>query len=85
MQRPASFASPYVAGQAPPSCAMQVQRTSELGALSPYAAPFQCGCYFEASPAVNGVTPPGCTPCTTAADCVNPARPACNLGYCEVQ
>jgi hypothetical protein len=34
---------------------------------------------------VNGAAPAGCTSCNTANDCTNPARPACNLGYCEVQ
>jgi hypothetical protein len=27
----------------------------------------------------------GCTSCNTANDCTDPSRPACNLGYCEVQ
>ena len=33
----------------------------------------------------NGAAPPGCTTCATANDCNDPARPACNLGFCEVQ
>jgi hypothetical protein len=68
-----------------PGCAMQVQRDSELGALSPYSPPFQCGCYFESRPSVNGAASPECTKCATANDCTDPNRPACNLGYCEVQ
>jgi hypothetical protein len=64
---------------------MSVQRTAELGPMSPYSPPFQCGCYFEASPSVNGSAPPECTRCNTANDCRDPARPACNLGYCEVR
>jgi ABC-type phosphate transport system substrate-binding protein len=80
-----SLVDAFIGASLVPSCAMSVQRQSELGPLSTYAAPFQCGCYFEASPSVNGTPGPGCTACTTAADCTNPARPACNLGYCEVQ
>jgi hypothetical protein len=80
-----SLVDAFIDSSLVPSCAMTVQRQSELGPLSPYDAPFQCGCYFQASPHVNGVAPPGCAACTTAADCTNPARPACNLGFCEVQ
>jgi hypothetical protein len=75
----------FIGASLVPSCAMSVQRTSELGALSTYSAPFQCGCYFESSPSTNGAPQAGCTRCTTAADCQDPARPACNLGYCEVR
>ncbi len=80
-----SLVDAFIAASLVPSCAMSVQRQDELGALSSYVAPFQCGCHFEASPNVNGVAPAGCTPCVSAVECTNPARPACNLGYCEVQ
>jgi hypothetical protein len=80
-----SLLDAFVGASLVPSCAMTVTRSTELGPLSAYAAPFQCGCYFEASPSVNGTAPAGCAPCATAADCTDPARPACNLGYCEVQ
>jgi hypothetical protein len=73
----------FIGSSLVPSCAMMVQRTSELGALSAFAPPFQCGCYFDAS--VNGGAPAGCAKCTTSNDCEDPRRPACNLGYCEVQ
>jgi hypothetical protein len=67
-----------------PSCAMSVQRQDELGPLSTYSPPVQCYCHFQAL--VDGIVPPGCTPCPAGAvQCTNPARPACNLGYCEVQ
>jgi hypothetical protein len=75
----------FIGASLVPSCAMSVQRAMELGPLSTYSPPFQCGCYFEASPDVNGSPPAGCSVCKTANDCTNPARPACNLGYCEVQ
>jgi hypothetical protein len=75
----------FISSSLVPTCAMSVQRGSELGAMSAYSPPFQCGCYFEASPSVSGAAPPGCTRCATANDCTDPRRPACNLGYCEVQ
>jgi hypothetical protein len=74
----------FIGASLVPSCAMRVQRTTELGPLATYAPPFQCGCYFEAS-LNNGQVPTGCTTCAGAVDCQDPARPACNLGYCEVQ
>jgi hypothetical protein len=73
----------FIGSSLVPSCAMTVQRSSELGPLSTYSAPFQCGCYFDAS--VNGVADPGCMKCNTSNDCSDPQRPACNLGYCEIQ
>jgi hypothetical protein len=75
----------YIGSGLVPSCAMSVQRTRELGPLSVYSPAHPCGCYFEASPSVNGSAPPECTKCETANDCKDPARPACNLGYCEVR
>jgi hypothetical protein len=82
---PRGLLDAFIASSLVPSCAMSVQRASELGPLSSFAPPFQCGCYFEASPDVNGAPAAGCTPCNTANDCTDPTRPACNLGYCEVQ
>jgi hypothetical protein len=64
-----------------PTCAMNVQRDAELGSLSPYSAPFQCGCYFESK---KGTLPPECARCMTSNDCPG-NRPACNLNYCEIQ
>jgi hypothetical protein len=82
-----SLLDAFIASSLVPSCAMKVTRTTELGPLSSYASPFQCGCYFDAS--VSGVaapaSPAGCTRCATANDCTDPARPACNLGFCETQ
>jgi len=63
-----------------PECAMTVQRSTELGALSSAAPNRACGCYWDALS--NGST--DCKTCTGTADC--PAeRPACNYGYCEMQ
>jgi hypothetical protein len=63
-----------------PVCAMKVARSTEMGPLSPFTPGFGCGCYFELK--VNGGT--SCTKCNGPADCPA-ARPACNIGYCEVQ
>ncbi len=73
----------FIGSSLVPSCAMSVQRSTELGQLSVYTAPYQCGCYFEES--VNGVKSEGCTPCVTATECTDPTHPACNLGFCERQ
>jgi hypothetical protein len=82
-----SLLDAFISASLVPSCAMRVTRSSELGALSSYAPPFQCGCYFDAS--VNGIvapaSPPGCTRCATNNDCTDPTRPTCNLGFCEAK
>jgi hypothetical protein len=71
----------FIAASLLPTCAMTVQRDTELGSLRPYSPPFQCGCYFESK---RGMPGPECTPCSNAKDC--PAtRPTCNLNFCEVQ
>jgi len=80
---PQQLLAAFIGSSLVPTCAMGVQRSSELGPVSQYSAPFQCTCYFEAT--ADGQAPDGCTPCTTASDCSDPSRPACNLGYCEVQ
>jgi ABC-type phosphate transport system substrate-binding protein len=80
-----SLLDAFIASSMVPGCAMSVQRSSELGPLSAYSAPFQCSCYFEASPSVNGAAPPECQRCSSPNDCTDPRRPACNLGYCELQ
>jgi hypothetical protein len=73
----------FITASLVPTCAMMVQRTAELGPLSSYTPPFECGCYFQAS--LNGSPPSTCAKCNTANDCTDPTHPACNLGYCEVQ
>jgi len=61
-----------------PVCAMHVARNQEMGPLSAFTPPFQCGCYYDN--AVSGAAQ--CQKCGGPADC--PADlPACNLGYCE--
>ena len=66
-----------------PACAMKVQRTSEMGPLTPFSPNFQCGCYFEAN-VPNGAAPPSCVPCNGPSDCAA-ATPACNNGFCEAK
>ncbi len=73
----------FIASSLVPDCAMNVQRTTELGPLSPYSPTFQCTCHFESQ--ASGAPPPGCTQCRTSNDCNDPTHPACNLGFCEVR
>jgi len=64
-----------------PQCAMNVQRTSELGAPKAYSPVGACDCYFESK---TGGASNSCKECDTAADCTA-AAPKCNRGYCEVK
>jgi len=72
----------YVDAGLVPSCAMQVQRSIDLGPLSSYTPPIGCGCYFEARLA-GGEAPASCQPCMNSNECTDPARPVCNLSFCE--
>lgn len=67
-----------------PSCAMKVTRDTEMGPIHGYSPPTPCGCFFDANSAGGtAVTPAGCTPCASSADCKDPSLPACNYGFCE--
>jgi hypothetical protein len=66
-----------------PACAMKIQRTAEMGAITPFAPPFECGCYFEAT-VPDGKAPQTCHACSGPGDC-SADTPACNNGYCEVR
>jgi hypothetical protein len=69
-----------------PECAMQVQRSSELGSQASYQPKEACGCYFESLTGKGTTLSSYCKTCTSAAtDCKDPAYPACNFGYCEAQ
>jgi hypothetical protein len=68
-----------IAGGSVPVCAMRVTRDVEMGPLKAFSPGFQCHCYYELK--VNGGN--DCMPCTGAAACPK-NRPACNLGFCEV-
>jgi hypothetical protein len=78
---PQSVLDAFISAGLIPSCAMTVNRITELGELSAYAAPYQCGCYFEFKTTGRAGA---CTRCKTPSECPS-ARPACNMGYCEVQ
>jgi hypothetical protein len=62
-----------------PLCAMQVTREGTVGAMSSYAPPDPCGCFFEA--VVTG-NPGVCTACEGDGDCSD-TSPKCRHGYCE--
>jgi hypothetical protein len=81
---PTELLDAFIGASLVPTCAMKVQRSSELGDLSGYVPPYQCGCYFE-SKLNSGVAPAGCRPCVGASDCTDPAQPACNNNFCEAQ
>ena len=66
-----------------PACAMNVQRSVEMGPVAPFSPEFQCGCYFEAN-VPGGTAPASCKTCVGPADCPS-ATPACNDGFCELK
>jgi hypothetical protein len=72
-----------------PDCAMQVERTSEIGAEASYQPPIGCGCFYENQPHGGaGSLSSYCVTCTAAtvkSDCKDPNFPVCNFGYCEAQ
>jgi len=69
-----------------PTCAMQVKRTSEIGAEASYAPPAACSCAFEVATgmAVTGHICTACTAANAATTCPG-ATPACHFGYCEAE
>jgi hypothetical protein len=66
-----------IAAHLVPSCAMRVQRSTDMGPLSPYTPPdLSCSCYFESKTGVM----PACTTCTTTC-----ATGVCRRGFCEAK
>jgi len=61
-----------------PQCAMRVTREGTYGAISSWAPPEPCGCYFEKR--ATGKT--ACTACSADSNCSAP-NPKCRSGYCE--
>jgi hypothetical protein len=57
---------------------MQADRT-DLGAISSFAPPKPCGCFFET--VATGETPDACTVCEADTDCDGDNK--CNYGFCE--
>jgi hypothetical protein len=79
---------PLVGGVVP-WCAMEVMRTSEIGAEASYQPPEPCGCHFEFT-AIGKTVSPYCQTCATNDDCKNPDGgttyyPVCRFGYCEAR
>jgi hypothetical protein len=60
-----------------PACAMRVQRSAEMGPLSPYTPAQPCGCYMEDYLAPGSS---GCATCSASKPC---ATGTCSLGFCE--
>jgi ABC-type phosphate transport system substrate-binding protein len=74
-----------IAAHVVPLCAMNVSRTSELGALSSVQPTGACGCYFDSK--VAAALPAACVACTpaNAATKCTGDRKVCNYGFCEVK
>ena len=64
-----------------PQCAMNVQRSEELGKPKAYSPVGACDCYFESK---TGGASASCKQCDEDKDCSS-AAPKCNRGYCEVK
>jgi len=62
-----------------PPCAMRVQRTSEMGAMSSFKPARACGCAFDRE-ATGSTT---CQACSSNAECSS--GQSCNFGFCEAQ
>jgi hypothetical protein len=63
-------------------CAMEVQRTTDMGQLLSYAPAAPCGCFFEAN--ATGVVPASCQACGGTNPACPASAPVCTKGYCEV-
>jgi hypothetical protein len=72
---------PAASGGVVPWCAMEVQRTTEVGPLSSYQSPYPCTCRYTA--ASTGTPPSTCTACTSDTQCTSASLPHCRYGYCE--
>ncbi len=70
-----------------PDCAMHVTRSTDGGDLALYTPAARCDCFFASQipGAPPGVTPAGCTVCTTSTDCQNAGGGTCQHGFCEGQ
>jgi hypothetical protein len=61
-----SILDTFIGAHVIPQCAMKVKRDAELGPMTKYAAPDQCGCYFESKVATTS-----CSTCPDLADGAN--------------
>jgi hypothetical protein len=68
-------------GYVVPWCAMEAQRSTEVGPESSYSSPAPCSCLYETTlgATVSGHT---CTACSTSSPC---SSGTCRYGFCEVQ
>jgi hypothetical protein len=68
-----------------PQCAMRVQRSTEVGDLTPITQTAPCGCYYELSANPGGTT--SCQKCQLTSDCPNlytcQTYGVAGQGYCE--
>jgi len=68
-----------------PQCAMRVQRTQEVGPMTPFTPPNPCGCYYEHIANVPAKGDTSCQTCQNTAGCR--AGYSCSvyngIGYCE--
>ena len=78
-------------GYVVPWCAMQVSRSTELGAPASYQPSIPCGCYYESLLGVipaSGADPVStyCHSCGSDSDCADSGTYThCRYGYCEAQ
>jgi hypothetical protein len=63
-----------------PNCAMQVERSGDGAAVTPYTPASPCTCYFLSKIPNAGTLPASCTTCTSTSQC---AQGSCFNGYCE--
>lgn len=69
-------------GYVVPWCAMQAQRTTEIGAPASYQPTTPCGCYYENVLGVHTST--YCHSCSADADCADSGTYThCRYGFCE--
>jgi hypothetical protein len=69
-----------------PQCAMQVSRTTEIGAEASYAPPVACSCAFEKAAGSSPGSTCASRMCTTNADCAGKTgTPVCHFSFCEAE
>jgi hypothetical protein len=69
-----------------PDCAMQVSRSTEVGAEASYQPTGACGCYFESLTGGGTTLSSYCQTCSGDSDCADAgAFTHCNYGYCEAK
>jgi hypothetical protein len=78
-----TIATPGANGGVVPWCAMEVQRSAEVGPLSSYQSPAPCVCRYEMA---TGATVHShiCTACTSDSMCSG-ALSHCRYGFCEAK